>query len=47
MDVFDWLMNNGTVLDGTVIVRLLVVGLIFELFGIASYWISPAVICQE
>lgn len=39
MDIFDWIINNGAVLDGTVIVRLLMVGLIFELFGITSYWL--------
>lgn len=39
MDIFEWIMSNGSVLNGEVIVKMLVVGLIFELFGIASYWI--------
>lgn len=39
MDIFDWLMNNGTVLDATVIVKIVVLAIIVEFFGIASYWI--------
>ncbi len=39
MDIFEWIMGNGTTLDGAVIVRLLIVGLIFEMFGICSYWL--------
>lgn len=43
MDLFEWILNNGTVLDGTVIVRLITIGLIFELFGILSSWIPRTV----
>lgn len=43
MDLFDWILNNGTVLDGTVIVRFIMIGLIFELFGILSNWVPRAV----
>lgn len=39
MDIFDWIMSNGAVLNGEVIVKLLTVGLIFEMFGITSYWL--------
>lgn len=38
MDIFEWLLNNGTVLDGTVIIRVVFIGLIFELFGIMCHW---------
>ncbi len=39
MDVFDWILENGNVLDARVIVRLLIIGLIFELFGLCINWI--------
>ena len=39
MDIFEWLMNEGTVLDGTVIVRLLIVGFAIELISLGSYWL--------
>ena len=39
MDVMDWLMNNGTVLNGTVICRIVFLCIILELFGIMSYWL--------
>ena len=34
MDLFDWLLNNGSVLDGTVICRIAVLCIIIQLFGI-------------
>lgn len=37
--MMDWLMNNGTVLDGTVICHILVLCIVIQLFGIASYWL--------
>lgn len=39
MDVLDWLMNSGSVLDGTVIARFVFLAIIIELFGICSYWL--------
>ena len=39
MDVFEWLMNNGTVLDGTVIARFMLMAIILQLFGIVTYWL--------
>lgn len=39
MDIFEWLMNNGTVLDGTVIARIVVLAMIIEFFGLVSYWL--------
>lgn len=39
MDLINSLMNEGTVLDGTVIVKLLILAFIIEFFGIASYWV--------
>lgn len=38
MDLFEWLSNNGTVLDGAVIIRFVILGFIIEFFGIVSYW---------
>lgn len=37
--MIEWLMNNGTVLDGGVIARIFVLCIVIELFGIASYWL--------
>lgn len=39
MDVFEWLLENGSVLDGSVIVRLLFISLIFQLFGLVGNFI--------
>jgi|GEM_PF-1534465 hypothetical protein len=39
MDVITWLMNEGTVLDGTVIANIVFLAIIIELFGICSYWL--------
>ena len=38
MDIIGDLMN-ATVLDGSVIVRFVLIALILELFGICSYWL--------
>lgn len=39
MDLFEWLESNATVLDGTVIIRFVVLAFIIEFFGIVSYWV--------
>ncbi len=39
MDVIEWLMDNGEVLDGTVIAHVVFLAIIIELFGICSYWL--------
>ena len=39
MDLFDWLLGNGTVLDGTVIIRIIFLVIVIHLFGIMSYWL--------
>lgn len=39
MDMFDWLLVNGTVLNGAVIGRIVFLVIIIELFGIMSYWL--------
>lgn len=39
-DLLLWLMNNGTVLDGTVIARIFILAIIVELFGLLGYWLN-------
>lgn len=39
MDLVNWLMNEGSVLDGTVLANIIVLALVIELFGILSYWL--------
>lgn len=39
MDIFDWLLGGGTVLDGTVIVRFIMLGFIIEFISLGSYWL--------
>ena len=34
-----WLMNNGTVLNGTVIANVVFLVIVIQLFGIGSYWL--------
>ena len=38
MDIIGDLMN-ATVLDASVIIRFVVIALLFEMFGICSYWL--------
>lgn len=38
MDIIEWLLNNGNVLDGTVLANVILLALIVQLFGIISYW---------
>lgn len=37
--MIDWLLNNGSVLDGAAIANIFVLCIVVELFGIASYWL--------
>jgi len=39
MDVFEWLMNNGSVLDGVVICKFIMITIILNFFGIVTYWL--------
>lgn len=39
MDVIDWLLNHGNVLDASVVAHVVILCLIIELFGLMSYWI--------
>lgn len=39
MDIIEWLLNNGNILDATVIAHFIVLAVIIELFGIVTYWL--------
>lgn len=39
MDIIEWLMDNGNVLNGTVLAHVIFLAIVIELFGILSYWL--------
>ena len=39
MDMLEYLMNNGSVLDGSVIARFMLLSIILQFFGIVTYWL--------
>lgn len=43
MDVFNWLLEYGDVLSAPVIVRIVVIGLLFELIGILFSSFKPLI----
>lgn len=36
-DIVAWIMENGTVLDGTVIAHIFVICMVIEFFGMCTY----------